>query len=69
MKFVLKQENWTDDAASLWGDLMNLDRPATYEEAKRDLEQHGYDGQFVFYFNEDGSSKGPCSLGITVETE
>ena len=69
MKFVLKRKDWTEAAASLWGDLLALDRPATFEEAKRDLAEHGFDGTFAHYFHEDGSSKGPCSLGITVENE
>lgn len=70
MKFALKRTDWTDAAASLWGfDLLGLDRPATFEEAQDSLTKHGFGGHFGDYFNEDGSSKGPCALGITVESE
>lgn len=69
MKFVLNRKDWTDKAASLWGDLLGLDRPVTFEEAVDDLTKNGFGGNFADYFNADGSSKGPCSLGITVENE
>lgn len=69
MKFVLKRENWTKDAAIIWGDLLDLDGPATFEEAAADLSKNDFAGNFDDYFNADGSSKGPCALGITVETE
>lgn len=67
MRFELRTENWTAEAASLWGDLLELGRPATFEEAKADLREHGFDGSFADYFRPDGSYKGPCTLAISVE--
>ena len=66
MRFELLEANWTDEAASLWGDMLELGRPATYAEAKADFDRSGFDGQFSDYFD-DGEYLGPCALGISVE--
>lgn len=66
MHFALKPENWTPEAASLWGDLLALNRSADFEEAVADFNRGDFGGQFADYF--DGEKyKGPCSLGVSVE--
>lgn len=65
MEFALKIEDWTDDAASLWGDMLGLDRPATFDEALADFEANGFGGNFDDYFDA-GEYKGPCALGVSV---
>jgi len=67
MRFALLQANWTNDAASIWGDMLELDRPATFIEAKASFDMDGTDGNFADYFDDTGAYKGPCALGISVE--
>lgn len=66
MRFALLEQNFTAEAASLWGDLLSLDRPATFQEAKTDFDKNGCEFSFDDYFDGD-EYKGPCSLGISVE--
>lgn len=66
MRFDLLTINWTDEAASLWGDMLELGRPATFAEAKVDFSLHGVGFQFADYFD-GGEYMGPCPMGVSVE--
>ena len=65
-KLELKRENWTDAVAWLWGDTLELGRPATFDEACANVAKNGFSVCADDYFNDDGSYKGPCALGISV---
>lgn len=69
MKFALRLKDWTPETASLWGDMLRLDRPATFEEASDDFEKRDFGGYFADYFDADGKYLGPCGLGVTVEDQ
>lgn len=67
MRFALLAANWTDEAASIWGDTLELGRAATYDEAKAAFDKDGVGFRFADYFNEDGTPKGPCTMAVSVE--
>lgn len=67
MHFALLENNWTDEAASIWGDMLELSRPATYAEAKADFDKNGVGFAFADYFDDDLGYMGPCPMGVSVE--
>ena len=66
MEFDLKQKDWTDEAASLWGDILELDRPATFAEARHSFHEDDLMVLIENYFDPDGKYQGPCELGISI---
>lgn len=66
MRFNMLPKHFTDSVAWLWGDLLDLERPATFEEAYQAF-QRDFGGNFDDYYDDAGLYKGPCALGISVE--
>lgn len=63
---ALKESDFTQEVASLWGDLLDLGRPATFEEASDDFAKGVFGGSPADYFDAAGKYKGPCALGLSI---
>jgi hypothetical protein len=66
-RFRLHEADFTGDAASLWGDMLELGRPATYAEALDEFQRDDFGGNIADYYTEAGIYKGPCALGVSIE--